>query len=98
MSSSNQKSSYDHKAIACKDLLKIDVVLEIDARGLHCPMPLLKAKQALYAIAAGDKLRVVATDRGSVRDFHAFAALSGHNVQAFSEKEGEFYYVLIKKL
>ena len=45
---------------------------ELDARGLNCPMPVLKAKKALKDLAAGDTLRVMATDPGSVSDFSAF--------------------------
>jgi tRNA 2-thiouridine synthesizing protein A len=48
-------------------------IIELDATGLQCPMPLLKAKRALNAMEAGQCLRVLATDRGSVRDFRVFA-------------------------
>ena len=58
----------------------------LDARGLKCPLPILKAKKALADMASGDVLRVQATDPGSVRDFNAFARQTrhirkeGHNV------------------
>ena len=51
---------------------------EIDARGLSCPLPLLKAKQGLNGLNAGESLLVLATDGGSVRDFHSFVKLSEH--------------------
>lgn len=79
-----------------KALLDIGVVQDVDATGLPCPMPLLKAKQALHGLSEGEKLRVIATDRGSVRDFHAFAKLSGHIIIAFSENQGKYYYVIQK--
>lgn len=50
---------------------------ELDARGLNCPLPILKAKKALSDMQSGQTLRVVATDAGSVRDFQAFAKQTG---------------------
>lgn len=67
----------------------------VDAQGLNCPMPLLKAKLALNACKVGDVIRVLATDGGSVRDFHAFAELSAHAIIHFSEhldNDGQLYY------
>lgn len=51
---------------------------EVDASGLNCPLPLLKAKMALNGLDSGALLKVIATDAGSQRDFHTFARLSGH--------------------
>ncbi len=53
---------------------------ELDARGLNCPLPILKAKKALAEMASGQVLRVVATDAGSVRDFQAFAKQTGNEL------------------
>ncbi len=58
-------------------MTQLDLV-EVDATGLACPMPLLKAKRALNAMQVGQRLRVLATDQGSVRDFRVFAEQSGH--------------------
>lgn len=69
---------------------------EIDARGLACPLPLLKAKLALNRLNAGQRLRVLATDAGSVRDFHAFATISGHRLLLFKQAAGQYEYVLQK--
>lgn len=69
---------------------------ELDACGLRCPMPLLKAKQALRDLAEGQLLRVLATDAGSVRDFQAYAQLSGQELLAFSEQNAVFCYLLKK--
>ena len=53
---------------------------ELDARGLNCPLPILKAKKALTEMLSGEVLKVVATDPGSVRDFQAFARQTGNEL------------------
>ena len=69
----------------------------VDAKGLNCPMPLLKAKKALNGMASRERLRIYATDPGSVRDFEVFSAQSGHRLLE-SGKDGEtFSYLLEKK-
>ncbi len=70
---------------------------ELDTCGLACPLPLLKAKQALNAMASGETLCVRATDRGSWRDFRAFAEQSGHALLECNELDGVFVYVLQKR-
>ena len=72
------------------------VSVRVDARGLACPMPLLKAKRALNGMEAGQRLEVVATDQGSVRDFEVFASQSGHALLESSEHEGVYTYLLEK--
>lgn len=74
-----------------------DAPAELDACGLQCPMPLLKAKRALNALAGGERLRVVATDPGSVRDFEVFAAQSGNRLLESREEDGRYHYLLEKK-
>lgn len=69
---------------------------ELDARGLSCPLPILKTKKALSAMAAGKVLRVVATDRGSVKDMEAFAKQTG-NALLSSSLEGDEYVFYIRK-
>jgi len=68
----------------------------LDAKGLQCPMPLLKAKKALNEMNAEELLRVLATDPGSVRDFEVFAKQSGHALLE-SRKEGDTYIYLLRK-
>ena len=68
----------------------------IDARGLACPLPLLKAKQGLSHLVPGQQLQVLATDSASVRDFHAFAALSCHSLEDFNESDGVYSYLFVK--
>ena len=58
----------------------MDANKEIDTCGLNCPLPILKAKKALSEMAAGEVLKVLATDPGSVRDFQAFAKQTGHTL------------------
>ncbi len=53
---------------------------ELDARGLNCPLPILKAKKALADMHSGQTLKVIATDSGSVRDFQAFAKQTGNEL------------------
>ena len=72
-------------------------LVELDATGLLCPMPLLKAKRALNAMASGEKLRVTATDQGSVRDFQVFAEQSGHTLLASDEANGIYVHILQKR-
>ena len=72
------------------------VARELDTCGLRCPLPLLKAKQALRDMAADQVLRVLATDAGSVRDFQAYARLSGQELLAFAERNAVFCYLLKK--
>ncbi len=68
----------------------------VDATGLDCPMPLLKAKRALNAMASGQRLRVLATDKGSFRDFQVFAQQSGNLLLSAEEADGIFSYLLEK--
>ena len=75
---------------------EVDCV-ELDATGLQCPMPLLKAKRALNGMQAGQRLRVLATDQGSVRDFRVFAEQSGHRLLSSTESQGVYQYLIEKK-
>lgn len=67
--------------------------VEVDARGLNCPLPILRAKKALAAMESGQVLHVLTTDPGSVRDFQAFAKQTGNELleQAESDKEYSIY-------
>ena len=69
----------------------------LDASGLTCPMPLLKAKKALNGMQPGMLLRVIATDPGSVRDFEVFSAQSGHALLESRQEDGSYFYLLKKK-
>lgn len=69
---------------------------KLDASGLTCPLPLLKAKQALNRMDEGRVLQVIATDAGSVRDFEVFARQSGHELLESTETDGVYRYRLRK--
>jgi len=68
----------------------------VDARGFLCPMPLLKAKQALNKIEKGSTIRLLATDPGSVKDIHSFTKLSAHILIDFIEEKDHYIYLLQK--
>lgn len=70
---------------------------ELDARGLNCPLPILKAKKALAEMVSGEILRVIATDPGSVRDFQAFAKQTGNTLVGQSENNNEFTFFMKRK-
>ena len=70
---------------------------DLDARGLKCPLPILKAKKALSDMSSGDILRVVATDPGSGRDFQAFARQTGNDLLEHSQAELEFTFFMRRK-
>lgn len=69
----------------------------LDASGLNCPLPLLKAKQALNKMSSGQVLKVIATDSGSVRDFNAFTDIAGHQMLNSDELDGQYRYLIRKK-
>lgn len=69
----------------------------LDARGLACPLPVLKAKKAIRAVAPGETLTVRATDPGSVADFKAFCDVTGHALESHGETDRVFTFVIRKK-
>lgn len=70
--------------------------LQLDASGLSCPLPLLKAKLALNSLQNQQILKVIATDPGSERDFQVFVDQSRHNILAFSKDEAVYTYWIQK--
>jgi len=69
----------------------------VDARGLNCPMPIVKTAQGIKALASGQILEVLATDPGSVKDFAAWAKTTGNEIVEQSADGGVFRFVLRKK-
>ncbi len=69
---------------------------ELDATGLNCPLPILRAKKALNGMDAGKVLRIIATDPGSVKDFEAFAKQTGNELMESTEEGGKFMFLLKK--
>ena len=70
---------------------------ELDARGLNCPLPILKAKKALAEMTSGELLRVVSTDAGSLRDFEAFARQTGNDLVDQQTVGSDFIHVLKRR-
>ena len=70
---------------------------EIDARGLNCPLPILRAKKGLAEIASGQLLKVVSTDTGSIRDFQAFAKQTGNELVEQQTVGEEFIHILRRR-
>lgn len=70
---------------------------ELDARGLNCPLPILRAKKALTDMTGGQVLRILSTDPGSVKDFQAFAKQTGNELLASAENNKEFEFYLKRK-
>lgn len=69
---------------------------ELDARGLNCPLPILRTKKSMNGMAAGDVLKVIATDPGSVKDMEAYAKQTGHEIVGSSDDSGEFTFYIKK--
>lgn len=73
----------------------IDV--DLDTRGLNCPLPILKAKKALAQMQSGQVLRIVSTDIGSVKDFQAFARQTGNALVDQKTAGGEYHHLLRRR-
>ncbi|OFZ70006.1 MAG: preprotein translocase subunit TatC [Betaproteobacteria bacterium RBG_16_58_11] len=70
---------------------------ELDARGLNCPLPILRTKKGLAELTSGQVLKVIATDPGSVKDMQAFAKQTGNELVSSAEASGEFTFFMKKK-
>ena len=75
----------------------MNIDIELDTRGLNCPLPILKAKKALTAMLSGQLLRVVSTDPGSTRDFQAFARQTGNELMEQQVEGLDFIHVLKRR-
>lgn len=70
---------------------------EVDARGMNCPLPILKAKKALADMKTGQLLKVLATDPGSMRDFQAFSRQTGNELVQQDAVNAEFIHILRRR-
>ena len=70
---------------------------DLDAKGLNCPLPILRTKKALAEMATGEVLRIIATDSGSVRDFQAFAKQTGNALVSHTQNGHEFVFLMRRK-
>ena len=76
---------------------QIHIDRELDARGLNCPLPILRTKKSLNDMVPGQVLKVLATDPGSVRDFQAFSKQTGNQLLSSTEDKGEFLFLMRKR-
>jgi tRNA 2-thiouridine synthesizing protein A len=75
----------------------MEIKLKVDASGLSCPLPILKASQAVKTVGSGELVEVIATDPGSVKDFAAWATSTGHALVASGVADGKFRFVIRHK-
>jgi tRNA 2-thiouridine synthesizing protein A len=75
----------------------MNVDKELDARGLNCPLPILKTKKSLADMASGQVLKIVSTDVGSIKDMQAFATQTGNKLLEQNEANGEYIFLMQKK-
>jgi tRNA 2-thiouridine synthesizing protein A len=78
--------------------LNLPYTKEVDARGLNCPLPILRTKKALADILPGDVLRVLSTDPHSERDFVAFAKQTGHELVQTGKSENIYVFYLRRSI
>ncbi|MDT8386524.1 MAG: sulfurtransferase TusA family protein [Thiogranum sp.] len=69
---------------------------ELDARGLNCPLPILRARKSITGLGGGQVLRILATDPGSVKDFEAFCRQTGNELLSSSQNDGAFEFLIRK--
>ena len=71
--------------------------VELDVRQMACPMPILRAKKSLSAMSAGQVLKIVATDKGSPKDFVDFCSKTGNELLSSTEQDGEFVFMIRRR-
>ena len=69
----------------------------LDVKGMPCPLPVLRASRVLRGMAAGEKLRVLATDSAAAADFRAFCKETGHALVAFGEEDGVLSFTIRRR-
>lgn len=75
----------------------MDFHKELDARGLNCPLPILRTKKSLTDMTSGQVLKIVATDPGAVKDFQAFSKQTGNELLSSATQEAEFVFYMKKR-
>ncbi len=74
-----------------------ETIHSLDARGLNCPLPILRTKKALNALETGEVLEVVATDPGSLKDLASFCNETGHQLLSSEERDGDYVFHIKKQ-
>jgi len=75
----------------------MDFDVELDARQLACPLPILRSKKSLSQMSGGQVLRIVATDRGAPKDFEEFCRQTGNELLSSTEENGEFVFLIRRR-
>ncbi|MES1982049.1 MAG: sulfurtransferase TusA family protein [Pseudomonadota bacterium] len=75
----------------------MDFDIELNARGLTCPLPILRTKKSLAGMTSGQVLKIISTDRGALKDMQAFAAQTGNTLLSGVEENEEFIFFMRKK-
>ena len=70
---------------------------QLDAKGLNCPLPVLKAKKSIKSLQAGQTLEILSTDPGSVRDFDSFCKATGNQLMETETLDGKVFRFVIQK-
>ncbi len=73
-----------------------DINQVLDVRGLNCPLPILKTRKIINTMSGGEKLQVISTDIGSVKDISAFCKQTGNELISTSEQNSEYIFVIMK--
>ena len=76
--------------------MSTEINATLDARGLNCPLPILRTKKALSQLASGETLELVSTDPGSVKDIDSFCSQTGNELIQNSNSNGEFKFIIRK--
>lgn len=76
--------------------MNVEATATLDARGLNCPLPILKTKKALNALQSGDTLRLISSDPGSVKDIDSFCKQTGNELLENMSESGEFKFIIRK--
>lgn len=77
--------------------MELNIDKEVDACGLKCPLPILRAKKALAELQSGQVLRILATDASTVQDFQAFTKQTGNVLLAFSQHDDIFSFLIKRR-
>ena len=77
--------------------MTVETMHRVDARGLACPMPIVKTAQAIAGLRSGDLLEVLATDPGATKDFVAWSRTTGHELLELNIADGTYRFVLRRK-
>ncbi|MBS4200891.1 sulfurtransferase TusA family protein [Bacillus sp. FJAT-49732] len=75
----------------------MNITLTLDAKGLACPMPIVRTKKAIGELESGQILEVLTTDKGSKADMTAWAGSQGHELISITEENGVFIFNIKKK-